>query len=68
LADIERRFTYHRPEGRKVQDHDDVRREFKAFASDVLSALPGGREKSLAFTALEEASFWAHAAVAREGK
>lgn len=28
-ADIERRFTYHRPEGQKVTDHDDVRSYFK---------------------------------------
>lgn len=67
IADIERRFTYHRPEGQKVDDHNDIRRVFKEFALG-LAELPEGREKSLAFTALEEASFWAHAAIAREGK
>ena len=67
IADIERRFTYHRPEGQKIEDHEDIRRAFKAFALD-LAELPDGREKSLAFTALEESSFWAHAAVARDGK
>ena len=67
-ADIERRFTYHRPEGQKVDAHEDIRVDFKTFARVLNSKLPAGREASLAFTALEEASFWAHAAIAREGK
>ena len=65
--EIERRFTYHRPEGQKVEDHDDVRLAFKEWATALAETLPEGREKSLAFTALEESSFWAHAAIAREG-
>jgi hypothetical protein len=67
-SDVERRFTYHRPEGQKVMDHDDVRLEFRAFADKMNAIVPRGREASLFFTALEEASFWAHAAIAREGK
>ena len=66
-AEIERRFTHHRPEGTKILEHNSVRKDFKEFAT-LLADLPEGREKSLAFTALEESSFWAHAAVAREGK
>ena len=68
VEDIERRFTYHRPEGQKVDSHNDIRRSFKEWALALAESLPAGREKSLAFTALEEASFWAHAAIAREGK
>lgn len=67
-ADIERRFTYHRPEGAKIEGHEDVRRDFKAWANQLNQVLPPGREAALAFTALEEASFWAHAAIARSGK
>lgn len=67
-ADIERRFTYHRPKGAKVGIHNDVRVMFKEWAADLNWMLPAGREAALAFTALEEASFWAHAAIAREGK
>lgn len=67
MAEIERRFTYHRPEGDKVEGHGDIRLWYKEFAKD-LGVLPEGREKSLAYTALEESSFWAHAAIAREGK
>ena len=66
--DILRRITYHRPEGTKVTIHEDIRLAYKDFALALAQALPDGREKSLAFTALEESSFWAHAAVAREGK
>lgn len=66
-ADIERRFTHHVPDAERAATHGEVRAAFKQFAV-TLTNLPEGREKSLAFTALEESSFWAHAAVAREGK
>lgn len=67
-AEIKRRFTHHTPDEERAKDHDHVRRDFKEFATSLAEDLPEGREKSLAFTALEEASFWAHAAVSREGK
>lgn len=65
---IERDFTYHRPEGEKIEKHQDIRLAFKVWATELAERLPAGREKSLAFTKLEEASFYAHAAIAREGK
>lgn len=64
-AEVERRFTYHRPEGQKVDEHHDVRRIYKEFATRLAEVLPPGRETSLAFTELEASSFWAHAAIAR---
>lgn len=67
-ADIERRFTYHRPEGQKITAHDDVRIIFKRIAQDLNEMVPDGREKALLYTKLEEAANWAHAAIAREGK
>lgn len=66
-AEIERRFTHHRPEGFKIEGHTDIRLAFKTLAHHLNAKLPHGREAALAFTALEEASFWAHAAIAREG-
>lgn len=67
-AEIEKRFVSHRPEGQKIADHDGVRGIYRTLAEELTSRLPESREKSLAFTALEESSFWAHAAIAREGK
>lgn len=68
-AEIVKRFTHHVPVDQQVRNrHDLVRINFRDFAIDLLDLLPEGREKSLAATALEEASFWAHASVAREGK
>lgn len=64
--EVARRFDYHAPSGVAKAMHDRLRTESKAFASLILSGLPDGREKSLAFTAFEEATFWAHAAIARE--
>lgn len=63
--EIERRFTHHVPTESRLPIHNEARRRFKEFADDLGGLLPESREKSLAFTALEEASFWAHAAVAR---
>lgn len=64
-AEVERRFTHHVPGERKTPIHTAARAEFKDFAEKLNELLPESREKSLAFTALEESSFWAHAAVAR---
>lgn len=46
--------------------HANLREDAQYFAADALMNLPEGREKSLAFTAFEEATFWAHAAIARD--
>lgn len=67
-AEIEKRFTHHRPDATAEEKHNWARAAFLAFAEGLADELPDSREKSLAFTALEEASFWAHAAVARAGR
>jgi hypothetical protein len=65
-ADLEKRFTYHPPTDAKVQIHQGIREELLATAESIGILLPEGREKSLFLTKLEEAMFWANAAVARE--
>jgi len=65
-AEIERRFDYHAPAGPAQRLHTDLRIQSKLFAIHGLQQLPEGREKALAFTAFEEATFWAHAAIARD--
>lgn len=42
-----------------------LRRDFKFTASVLDEELPDSREKSLAVTKLEEAAFWANAAIQR---
>lgn len=65
--DLNRRFDYHRPDAVAQQKHQDVRDAAKALATTLNDNLPEGREKASAFTNLEQAMFWANAAIAREG-
>jgi hypothetical protein len=64
--EIERRFRYHAPTDETRVVHDTVREEMLAFAFLMNDLLPGeSREKSLFFTELENASYQAHAHIAR---
>ena len=66
--DINNRFDYHRPDQRLQAEHQGIRNALKANATFLNDVLPEGREKSLAITKLEEAMFWANAAIARQGE
>jgi hypothetical protein len=65
-ADLANRFTYHPP-----VDHDQaekyvtIRSHAHGLATLINEHAPDSREKSLAITSLEEAVFWANAAIAR---
>lgn len=63
-----RRFDHHPPDEDQERRHKAIRREMRMVAEMVDNLCPEGREKSLAWTHLEEAMFWANAAIAREGK
>jgi len=66
IDEINHRFGYHPPLSRtRVDDHEEVRALCADVASDFDERLPDGREKSTAITKLEEAMFWANAALAR---
>lgn len=45
--------------------NDAVRADFGRLAAKMVKVLPPGREQSLVLTKLEEAMFWANAAIAR---
>ena len=66
VEDLAHRFNYHPPltDVRRRQ-HELVRADCLALAQTLDEALPDGREKSLAITKIEEAMFWANAALAR---
>lgn len=67
-TDLNRRFDYHKPDEARVIKHEHIRHTMSVAAHTVDNTVPDGREKSLAITALEEAMFWANAAIAREGQ
>ena len=64
-ADLENRFTYHPPKEGQPEVYDAVRAFAKSFAYFIDTHCPEGREQSLAVTHIEEAVFWANAAIAR---
>lgn len=64
---LERRLmshTYHRPSLAVQHGMSEVREEFMALVARLDAAVPECREKSLAFTALEESAMWAMKALA----
>jgi hypothetical protein len=64
--DVDMRFDYHPPVAPGVRElHEAARADAKKLATLWAATLPEGREKSLAFTHLEEALMWANAAIAR---
>jgi hypothetical protein len=63
-ADIDHRFDYHAPTPSKQDVHEQTRAAYKRLALGLIN-IPDSRERSLAYTALEESLMWANAAIAR---
>jgi hypothetical protein len=68
--EIEHRFGFHKAttegENATLPSHREVRLAFRAFAEQLDGILPAGRAKAVAFTELENASMWAHKAIAEQ--
>lgn len=63
--DIENVFTYHSPEGNQACRYRKIRKAGKIMAQIIDEECPDSREKSLAFTNLEQSIMWSNAAIAR---
>lgn len=66
--ELETRFTYHAPKPGQPETYNRLRGAGKELAELIVSNTPMCREQSLAITSLEEAIFWANAAVARRSE
>ena len=64
--DLQNRFRYHAPDETRGMRHERVRNSIGQLADQLDGELPDGREKSLVMTNLEQAMFWANAAIARQ--
>ena len=64
-ADLHNRFTYHAPREDQPRRYNMLRESAKILAEMIVKLTPKSREQSLALTNLEEAIFWANAAIAR---
>jgi hypothetical protein len=67
MINSERTFKYHAPKAEQVPIYEEIREMGRKFAEAIDGYTGDCREKSLAITKIEEAIFWANAAVAREG-
>lgn len=64
LSEIDRVFTYHRPGPTQQQRYVELREKAKELAHLIHADCPESREKSLAFTSLQQTVMWANAAIA----
>jgi hypothetical protein len=66
--ELKRRFSYHPADTQEKKDNHQRVRDVCLGAAEELIEVTGApsREQSLAITKLEEAMFWANAAIARE--
>jgi len=62
---LENNFMYHTPKDDQMERYKFLRDEAKKLAFNIVRSTPISREQSLALTNLEEAIFWANAAIAR---
>lgn len=62
---IERNFTYHPPKDGQQERYESLRKMGQILANRLSEFCPPSRERMLAITKLEEAIFWANAAIAR---
>lgn len=65
IAEINNRFTYHKPVGDQVSRYGMMRSKARDLALHIAANTPQSREQSVAITKLDEVMMWANAAIAR---
>jgi len=59
-------YRHHAPRNQKdIEKHEKIRAHCHDLAATLNEICPDSRELSIVFTKLEEAMFWANAAIAR---
>ena len=64
MFDIDNTFTYHAPFGDQPKRYVELREKAKELAELIQQDCPESREKSLAFTKLQECVMFANASIA----
>jgi len=62
---LDNNFMYHSPKPGQNEKYEHLRAQAKSLAEQINEMCPDSREKSLAFTKLEESIMWANASIAR---
>ena len=65
MIDFENTYTYHAPHGDQAERYGMIRAKARELAELICVLCPASRERSLAFTKVEEACMWANASIAR---
>lgn len=65
VEELMNRFSYHEVKAGQPERFDGIRMKGLVMAMEVEGSCPDSREKSIALTKIEEAVFWANAAIAR---
>lgn len=68
LDRINNDYTYHPPFGTQVVRYESIRNKARELALLIDADCPDSREKSLAFTHLDEVVMFANASIARNEK
>jgi len=63
--DLEKNFTYHKPNENQIEYYTNIRKLAHVYANYLQEVCPASRELSLAMTKLEECVMWANASIAR---
>ena len=63
--ELELRFTHHAPKGDQAKRYTSLRNAAGDLADKIGMLTPPSREQDTAIARLEEAVFWANAAIAR---